>query len=161
MKSKPLVLEKGPLEVVKHGSIPAPIYSTTNRIYRPNPRTGVREHKSEQPQFTVICYKGFRRVKRKFADLANAKREADLAAIKLANGELEALKLKGTDRADYVHAMRHLREWNPNTHLNLAVTDYVAAMSRLPVHTSPKEVVDFSLKRYPIGLLPKSVHRFR
>jgi len=157
MKTKPISLEKGPLEVAKQGSITVPIYATTNRIYRLNPASGDRELKSEHPQFTVIYYEGSRRVKRKFADLVKARREADLAAIKLANGEAEVLKLTGTDRADYVHAMRHLRGWNQSAHLTLAVTDYVAAMKRLPESTSLKEAVDFYLKRHPIGLPQKTV----
>jgi integrase len=157
MKTKPVSPEKGPLEVVKEGSISVPIYATTNRIYRVNPASGSRELKSEHPQFTVIYYEGSRRVKRKFADLVKARCEADLAAIKLSNGEAEILKLTGTDRADYVHAMRHLRGWNESAHLNLAVTDYVAAMKRLPVSTSLKEAVDFYLKRHHIGLPQKSV----
>lgn len=157
MKTKPTIHEKGPLEVAKQGSVSIPIYATTNRIYRRNPATGARELKSEHPQFTVIFYEGSRRVQRKFADLGKARREADLAAIKLANGEAEILKLTGTDRADYVHAMRHLRGWNESAHLNLAVTDYVAAMKRLPENTSLKEAVDFYLKRHPIGLPKKTV----
>ena len=157
MKNNDSRPDKGPLEVVKQGSITVPIYSTTNRIYRLNPTSGVRELKSEHPQFTVIYYEGSRRVKRKFSDLVKARREADLAAIKLSNGEAEILKLTGTDRADYVHAIRHLRGWNENAHLNLAVTDYVAAMKRLPENTSLKEVVDFYLKRHPIGLPQKTV----
>lgn len=157
MKSKPESSGKGPLEFAKQGSIKVPIYATTNRIYRLNPASGARELKSEHPQFTVIYYEGSRRVKRKFSDLPKARREADLAAIKLANGEAEVLKLTGTDRADYVHAMSHLRGWSASAHLNLAVTDYVAAMKRLPENTSLKEAVDFYLKRHPIGLPQKTV----
>ena len=127
---------KGPIEVAKEGSSLVPIYATTNRIYRLNPITGQRHLKSEHPQFTVIYYEGSRRVKRKFAGLESARREAELVATKLANGEIEILKLKGTDRADYVHAMRRLREWNQSAHLNLAVIDYVAAMKRLPETTT-------------------------
>jgi hypothetical protein len=44
-------------------------------------------------------------VKRKFADLAFARRKAELAATKLANGEVQVLNLKGTDREEYVYAM--------------------------------------------------------
>lgn len=149
--------EKGPIEVAKQGSITVPIYATTNRIYRRHATTGVRKLKSEHPQFTVIYYEGSRRVKRKFADLEKARREADLAAIKLSNGEAEILKLTGSNRADYVHAMRHLRGWDENAHLAFAVMDYVAAVKRLPDHTSLKEAVDFYLKRHPIGLPQKTV----
>jgi integrase len=152
MKAQPIAPEKGPIEIAKQGSITVPIYATTNRIYRINPGNGARELKSEHPQFTVIYYEGTRRVKRKFADIEKARREADLAAIKLANGEAEILKLTGIERADYVHAMRQLRTWNESAHLNPAVTDYVAAVKRLPENTSLKEVVDFYLKRHPVGL---------
>lgn len=151
--------DKGPLEVAKQGSITVPIYATTNRIYRVNPATGQRELKSEHPQFTVIYYEGSRRIKRKFSDLAKARREADLAAIKLSNGEADILKLTGTDRADYVHAMRQLQTWNACANLNLAVTDYVAAVKRLPENTSLKEVVDFYLKRHPAGLPSRTVQQ--
>ena len=157
MKMNRVLPEKGPAEVIKQGSIAIPIYATTNRIYRRNPTTGLKELKGQHPQFTLTYYEGSRRVKRKFSDLVSARHEAELVATKLANGEIEILKLKGTDRADYVHAMRHMREWNPSTHLNIAVTDYVAAMKRLPVSTSLKEAVDFYLKRHPAGLPPKIV----
>jgi len=157
MKNNDCRPEKGPVEVVKQGSISVPIYATTNRIYRLNPASGRRELKSEHPQFTLSYYEGSRRVKRKFADLESARSEAEFAAVKLANGEIEVLKLRGTDRADYVHAMRRLREWNPSAHLNISVIDYVGAMKRLPETTSLKEVVDFYLKRHPAGLPPKTV----
>lgn len=157
MKTTPVSSEKGPLEVAKLGSISVPIYATTNRIYRLNPASGNRELKSEHSQFTVTYYEGSRCVKRKFADLEKARREAELVLIKLANGEAEVLKLTGPDRADYVHAMRHLRGWDESAQLNLAVTDYVAAVKRLPESTSLKEVVDFFLKRHPIGLPQKTV----
>jgi hypothetical protein len=114
VKSKPVepkpVRDRGPIEVAKEGSSSVPIYATTNRIYRLDPVTGQKTLKSEHPQFTVIYYEGSLRVKRKFADLPSARRVAELAATKLANGEVEVLKLKGTDRQDYVHAVGTLRE---------------------------------------------------
>lgn len=151
--------DKGPIEVAKQGSIIVPIYATTNRIYRTDPTSGRRQLKSQHPQFTVIYYEGSRRVKRKFSDLEKARREADLAAIKISNGEADILKLSGTDRADYVHAMRHLRGWSEQAHLTHAVIDYVNAVQRLPENTSLKEVVDFYLKRHPAGLPQKSVQQ--
>ena len=149
--------DKGPLEVLKIGSCSVQIYSTLNRIYRTDPATGLRALKSEHPQFTLTYYEGSRRVKRKFADLGAARREAELVLNKLANGEVEILKLRGTDRADYVHAMSQLRDWNPNIHLNLAVSDYVSAVKRLPASVSLKEAVDFYIRRNPIGMPPKTV----
>ncbi len=89
--------------------------------------------------------------------MTKARGEAQLIAIKLANGETEALKLTGSDRADYVRAMQKLRAWKPAVDLNLAITDYVAAARRLPEHVSLSEAIEFYLKRHPIGLPPKTV----
>lgn len=80
-----------------------------------------------------------------------------MIAIKLANGETEALKLTGGDRADYVRAMQKLREWKSDADLNLAITDYIVSARRLPEHVTLKEVIEFYLKRHPIGLPPKTV----
>src|SRR5437667_7947184 len=96
-------------------------------------------------------------MRQKFSDLAKARPEAGLITIKLANGEAEALKLTGGDRADYVRAMQKLREWKPDADLNLAITDYVAVMRRLPENVSLNEAVEFYLKRHPIGLPSKTV----
>ncbi len=93
----------------------------------------------------------------KFSDLAKARQEAEGPAIKLANGETEALKLKGADRADYVRAMQKLREWRPDANLNVAINDYVETARRLPENVSLQEILNFYLKRHPIGLPPKSV----
>ena len=90
-------------------------------------------------------------------DLAKARREAELIVTKLANGETEALKLTGGDRADYVRAMQKLRAWKSDADLNMAVTDYVSVVRRLPEHVSLSEAIEFYLKRHPIGLPAKTV----
>ena len=59
--------------------------------------------------FTVPYYEGRRRIRRRFSDLSEARTEAGLAAIKPANGDPEARKLKGHDHTDYVRAMQKLR----------------------------------------------------
>jgi integrase len=158
-----------PFDVVKVGSISIPIYANTNIIPQRDPQTGVILYDSlpdgkrkarvkyQSDIYTVAYYAGTKRVRRKFSDLAKARREAEMVAIKLANGETEALKLTGGDRADYVRAMQKLREWKPGVDLNLAVTDYVAVMRRLPEHVSLSEAVEFYLKRHPIGLPAKTV----
>src|SRR4249919_364011 len=107
--------------VVREGSVSVIIYPTVNRIYRANSRTGQRELKSTHPQFTLAYYHGSKRVRKKFTDLAKAKAEANLVVIKLANGESEALKLKGADRSDYVRAVQLVREWKPGADLCLTV----------------------------------------
>jgi integrase len=158
-----------PFEVVKVGSISIPIYAHTNIIPHRHPQTGAILYetlpdgklkarvKYQSDIYTVAYYAGTKRVRRKFSDLAKARREAELIAVKLANGETEALKLTGGDRADYVRAMQKLREWKPDADLNLAVTDYVSVMRRLPEHVSLSEAVEFYLKRHPIGLPAKTV----
>ncbi len=85
MKTKARNSKKGPVEVVKEGSIQVPMYETGNRIYRLNPTTGQRELTADHPQFTLAFYEEKRRVRRKFTDLESARAEAQLAVVKLAN----------------------------------------------------------------------------
>lgn len=161
-----------PFEVVKVGSISIPIYAHTNIIPQRDPATGAILYESlpeggtTKPKalikyqsviYTVAHYQGTRRVRQKFSDLAKARREAELIAVKLANGETEALKLTGGDRADYIRAMQKLRVWKPDADLNHAVTDYVAAVRRLPENVGLSEALEFYLKRHPIGLPAKTV----
>jgi integrase len=166
--------------VVAEGSASVTIYPTVNRIYRRNPDTGERELKSQHPQFTLVYYSGNKRVKQKFNDRAKAESEARLAVTKIANGETEALKLTGRDRAEYIQAIRRVRDWSNDADLTGVVTDYVRAlrnlqawrvdadlgqivfdyvnaMKRLPDGVSLKECVDSYLKRHPVGLPAKTV----
>jgi hypothetical protein len=158
-----------PFEVVKEGSFSVPIYVHTNIIPQRDPQTGaiiyeyspVGERKAlikyQSDIYTVAYYLGAKRFRRKFSDLAEAKREAGLIALKLANGEGEVLKLTGGDRADYVRAMQKLRAWKPDVDLNLVVTDYVAAVRRLPENVSLGDAIQAYLKRHPAGLPQKTV----
>jgi integrase len=171
-RSKPII--------VRDGSASVTIYPTVNRIYRFNSATGTRELKSAHPQFTLVYYSGPKRVKQKFSDLAAAQAEARNAVVKLANGDAEALKLTGRDRAayldarerlrqwrpdaelnsvitDHVRSMRHLHEWRADAELTSAVSDYVRAIRRLPDGISLTECVNAYLKRHPTGLPPKNV----
>jgi len=161
-----------PFETVKVGSISVPIYAHTNIIPQRDPQTGAilyqpqPEGSTTKPKafvkyqsviYTVAYYQGTKRVRQKFSDLAKARREANLIAIKLGNGESEALKLTGADRADYIRAMQKLHAWKPGVDLNLAVTDYVNVVRRLPENVSLSEAVEFYLKRHPVGLPVKTV----
>ena len=157
-----------PVEIVKQGSISIPIYAHTNIIPQRDPQTGAILYDSlpdgkrkalvkyQSAIYTVAYYAGTNRVRQKFSDLQRpgAKR---VVAVKLANGETEALKLTGGDRADYVRAMQKLHAWKPGVDLNLAITDYVAAVRRLPENVSLSEVIEFFLKRHPVGLQAKTV----
>jgi integrase len=161
--------KRAPFALVNVGNVSLPIYRQTNIIpkrdaqkniiYGPPDANGKRRAlvKYRSEIYTLAYYEGAKRIRQKFSDLEKAKREAEQAAIKIGNGEIEALKLKGHDRIDYVRAMAKLREWKPTADLNLAVTEYVAAMQRLPENTTLKEVVDFYVKRHPIGLPSKTV----
>lgn len=148
---------KGPVKVVKLGSISVPIYETTNRIYRLNPATGQRELISAHPQFTLAYYQGARRQRRKFTALVDAEDAASEILTKLANGDTEALKLTGNDRLAYVDACQELHNWKADARLHTAVADYVAAAKLLPVGVSLRECVDFFRKRHPSGLPRKTV----
>jgi integrase len=161
--------KNGPLEVIKVGNVSVPIYRHTNIIpkrdeagkiiYGPPDANGNQRAliKYQSDIYMLAYYTGSKRVRQKFSDLEEARREANLAAVKIGNGELEALKLKGHDRTDYIRAMQKLREWKPEANLNFAVSDYVAAVTRLPENTSLKEAVDFYVKRHPTGLPSKTV----
>jgi integrase len=158
-----------PFEVVKQGSISIPIYAHTNIIPQRDPQTGAILYKSlpggkrkalikyQSDIYTVAYYAGSKRVRLKFSDLEKARREAHLIALKLTNGETEALQLTGGDRADYVRAMQKLRAWKPGIDLNLAVTDYVSVARRLPENVSLSEAIEYYLKRHPTGLPQKTV----
>ena len=151
------------------GSISIPIYAHTNIIPQRDPQTGAILYetlpdgklkarvKYQSDIYTVAYYAGTKRVRRKFSNLAKARREAEMVAIKLANGETEALKLTGGDRADYVPCHAKTPRMETRVDLNLAVTDYVAVVRQLPEHTSLSEAVEFYLKRHPIGLPAKTV----
>jgi len=158
-----------PFEVVKLGNVSIPIYCHTNIIpqrgqdgkilYGTLDKNGKRRAlvKYQSDTFLLAYYEGAKRVRQRFSDFASAKQEAELAAVKIRNGELEALKLKSHDRSEYVRAMQKLRQWKPDAELNLVVTDYVANVKRLPETVSLKEVVDSYLKRYPVARPAKTV----
>jgi hypothetical protein len=81
MKPKLATPRHRPTEI-KCGSITVKIYSGANRVAD-----------KVYPQFTLVYYEGNQRKKVRFADLGEAKREAELVATKLANGEKDALRL--------------------------------------------------------------------
>ena len=143
-RAKPDSGKGRPIEIVKVGNVSVPVYRHTNIIpqrdpagkilYGPPDANGKRRAlvKYQSEIYTLAYYEGSKRVRRKFSDLDKAKREAEHAAIKIGNGELEALKLRGYARTDYVRAMQKLHEWRPDADLNIAVNDYVTSVRRLP-----------------------------
>jgi integrase len=143
MKVKSTNVSKRPIEV-RNGSSTVKIYAGKNRVQG-----------GSYTQYTLVHYLGGKRVKRKFADLKEARREAELVAAKLAKGENDVLRLTAADRLIYVHAQEDLRPLNRP--LNVAVSEYVNAVKRLPQGVNLGEAVDFFLRRNPVALPRKSV----
>jgi len=143
MKMNCTLAPKKPLEI-KRGNVTVKVYVGTNRV-------GGKEY----PQYTLTYYSGSQRIKKRFADLEEAKREAELAACKLASGENEILKLTSTDRAIYVQATELLQPLN--LPLNVAVNEYVSAVRRLPEGSTLRETVDFFVRRNPANMPEKGV----
>jgi integrase len=143
MKAKVHAVSKKPLEI-KNGNITVKIYVGKNRV-----------NGSSYPQFTLVHYLGTQRVKRRFADLKEARREAELVAAKLASGENEVLRLTSTDRVVYLQARDELHPLN--LPLNVAVSEYVNTVKRLPQGVKLSEAVDFFLHRNPTALPQKTV----
>src|SRR5713101_3989457 len=139
MKRKPSLALKRPIEI-KRGNVTVKIYAGKNRV-----------NGTVYPQFTLTYYDGAQRKKKRFADLGEAKREAEFTATKLANGDNEVLRLTSADRTNYMQAIGQLRPLN--VPLNLAVLEYVSAVKHLPDGSTLKEAVDFFRRRNPAALL--------
>jgi hypothetical protein len=75
---------------IKSGNVTVKIYAEKNRVNGTN-----------YQQFTLAYYDGAKRIKKRFSDLEQAKREGELAADKLAHGEGQVLRLTSLDRANY------------------------------------------------------------
>ena len=145
MKAKLASVPRKPVEI-KRGNVTVKIYSGANRVAD-----------KVYPQFTLVYYDGSQRKKVRFADLGEAKREAELVATKLANRENEVLRLTSTDRAVYVQAVTLLRPLD--VPLNVAVLEYVSTLKGLPEGATLKEVVDFFKKRNPARLEKRTVQQ--
>jgi integrase len=145
MKTNAVPAIKRPLEI-KRGNVTVKIYTGKNRV-----------NGTAYPQFTLTYYDGTQRKKKRFADLAEAKREAEFTATKLASGENEVLRLTSADRANYMQAIGQLRPLN--VPLNLAVLEYVSAVKHLPDGATIKEAVDFFRRRNPAALQKRTVRQ--
>src|SRR5262245_17503645 len=145
MKAKSTPSPGKPLEV-KRGNVTVKIYAGKNRV-----------NGSVYPQFTLTYYSGNQRVKRKFADVDEARCEAEWVAAKLAAGQNEVLRLTSTDRAIYLQAVEQLRPLN--VPLNVAVLEYTSALKHLPDGATLKEAVDFFRRRHPASLEKRTVRQ--
>lgn len=107
------------------------------------------------PLFTLVYHLGSQRVRRRFADFAEAKLEAELVATKMTNDEQEALKLSPADRANYVQACGFLKP--TNVPLNVAASEYADAVKKLPSGVTMRDAVNFYLKRNPTCFQKRTV----
>ena len=105
--------EKKPI-LVKVGGTTAKIYSGRSRGYL---------------LYTLVYYLGGRRVRRTFSNLTEARREGELAVIKVESGQSGVLELRSNDRDSYVHAMQELQPLGVPLHS--AISEFVAASRAL------------------------------
>ena len=131
---------------VKRGNVTVKIYQGNNRV-----------NGTVYPQFTLTYYEGNQRRKKRFADLAEARREAEFTAEKLSRGEGQVLHLTSADRTVYLQVLENLRPLN--VPLNVAVLEYVSAIKQLPPGSTLKEAVDFFRKRNPASLEKRTVRQ--
>ncbi len=145
MNPAPKRRKKKPL-VIKYENVRLKIYTGSNRV-----------RGTKYPQFTLTYHDGAQRCKRRFADLAEAKKEAKIIAKNLAKGDLQSLKLTPADRSIYVQSINLLRPLA--LPLNVAVSEYVAAVQLLPQGTTLKEAVTFFNRRNPANIESRTVRQ--
>ena len=85
-------------------------------------------------QYTLSYYLSGQRIRRKFADLNEARREAELAAKLIASGESAVLTLTSEDRASYVRALELIQE--AKKPLVSVAHEYMEALRILPENTT-------------------------
>jgi hypothetical protein len=113
-----------PFKVVKIGNVSVPIYRHSNIIpqrdaagkiiYGPPDSTGKQSALVEYQSdiFTLAYYEGAKRIRQKFSNLDKARAEAQRTATKIANGEIEVLKLKAMTEVITFAPCRSFRRGN-------------------------------------------------
>lgn len=137
--SKRAKSEKFPI-TIKSGSSRVKIYQ--------DPRKGGGTY------FKVAFYLGGKRQQKSFADLDEAKKEAQAKAAQLSRGDIDAAQLTGKDRLIYGRALEAIRPFN--IPLDAAAIDYAEARKVLGVH-SLMEASRFFMKHNNAGITGKSV----
>src|SRR4029453_10073077 len=121
--------------LIKKGSAVVKIYEVKNR---------------DRKNYTVSYLTAVNgRVRRTFAELNTAKREAETIALNLAHGDLEALKLSGSDKQIYVEAKQAVPPTGMPLHV--AAHDYARAYAILG-HAGIVEAVKYYKKHVETGL---------
>ncbi|MBA2270659.1 MAG: site-specific integrase [Chthoniobacterales bacterium] len=124
---------------VKKGHASVKIYEVRNR---------------ERTNYTV-SYVGVKgRIRKTFADFENAEREANAIAEKLADGDMQALKLTGREKQIYVEAERALKD--TGMQLDAVARDFARAFKILG-HDGIIEAVRYFKKKVETGLPPMRV----
>jgi integrase len=114
------------------GNVSIPIFSGTNRV-------AGRHYQ----QFLFTYRLGDLRVRRRFADLEAARKEARLVAEKLHHQQGQVLQLKSADRDNYIEAQALLKPFG--LRLGNAIGQLVEALRLLPKRTTLIEAVrDFA-----------------
>jgi integrase len=134
-KPRPLVIKRG---------------SSSVTIYEGHRTVDGRSY----PLYTLAYYQpDGSRVRRNFSALEKARAEGELAAARLSRGEINILSLKGSDRAQYLHAVESLKPVGVS--LSMAVDDFVSAKLKLPQGVSLLAAVEAYAKR--LAIVPRSV----
>ncbi|EIQ01452.1 site-specific recombinase XerC [Opitutaceae bacterium TAV1] len=100
--------------------------SATVKIYRTPTKIGKGRSAQAYDAFTVVWNFGGARVRKKFGDLGKAKQEAQAAAIKMANGQMETRQLSPTQLRAFESASETLIEIGSPA-LDKAILEYVEA----------------------------------
>src|SRR5881394_2634092 len=89
----------------------------------------IYEPKDRSKGYIISYYTKGKRIREGRNDFAQAKRHAQLVAAKIAQGELEVLKLRDQDRFVYLRALETLQP--TGSALDLAVAEYAQAVKFL------------------------------
>lgn len=135
-----------PITVISHKSVSAKIY------------TAQREKSGQTySEHTLVYSEAGKRVRRAFADLSEAKREAEIALDRIASGQTKALSLTNADAEAYILAKRELSGIGQHgVPLLEAVREYRAAMLLLKGSATLNEAVRFFLSNGSADLPKKT-----
>jgi integrase len=97
-------------------------------------------------QYTLVYYSGGQRIRRKFSDLKEAVQEGELAAARIASGEMDVLTLTSEDRAAYVKALELIQD--SRKPLVLVTSEYMEATRLLPPNVTLVEACRDFAKRH-------------
>jgi integrase len=141
-----------PWKVVARGSVKIPIYKGHTRVKR---QVNGESVESTYDVFTIAYYEGGQRRRVNVSDSEKAEAKAEEIANALARGEADALKFTSHERAMLVQSQEMLRPLGKA--VNIAVSEYVDAVTRLPQGVTLARVVDAYLERNKTSITPKSV----